>query len=146
MADREMIRIEIDGKSVSVEKDTTILEAAQSIDIYIPALCNSELVEPYGACRLCIVKVDDGRKTKLVTSCNYPVRKPIRVYTSSEMVLRNRKITLEMMLSRWPNVQVIKDLSKNAGIKKPRYQHPAVDLNPNACILCGLCMRICEQG
>jgi len=146
MADRDMITIEIDGNSVAVEKDTTILEAARSIDVFIPALCNSELVEPYAACRLCIVEVDDGRKTKLVTSCNYPVRKPVKVYTSSEKVLRNRKITLEMMLSRWPNVQLIKDLAKNAGVRQPRYQHPAVDLNPNACILCGLCMRICEQG
>ncbi|MCK4807737.1 MAG: (2Fe-2S)-binding protein, partial [Candidatus Aegiribacteria sp.] len=146
MTDTTMITVEIDGKSISVEKNTTILEAAQKLDIYIPALCNSELVEPYAACRLCVVDVHDGRKTKLVTSCNYPIRKSLKIDTLSERVLRNRKGILEMMLSRWPNVQLIKDLAKHAGIEEPRYQHPAVDLNPNACILCGLCMRICEQG
>ena len=146
MAEIEMITIVIDGRSVSVKRDSTILEAALDNNIFIPALCNSDLVEPYAACRLCIVEVDDGRKTKLVTSCNYPVRKPITVFTSSDKVLRNRTITLEMMLSRWPNVQVIKDLAKFSRVEKPRYEHPAVDMNPNACILCGLCMRICEQG
>ena len=117
MAEMEIITINIDGRSIPVKKDSTILEAARENNIYIPALCNSELVEPYAACRLCIVEVDDGRKTKLVTSCNYPVRKPIKVFTSSDKVLRNRSITLEMMLSRWPNVQIIKDLAKKCYVK-----------------------------
>ncbi len=84
MAEMEIITINIDGRSIPVKKDSTILEAARENNIYIPALCNSELVEPYAACRLCIVEVDDGKKTKLVTSCNYPVRKPIKVFTSSD--------------------------------------------------------------
>jgi len=145
-ATQDMITIEIDGKSVTVPEDTTILQAAAEANVYIPALCSSELVEPYAACRLCVVEVDDGRRTRLVTSCNYPVRKPVKVATGSEKVLNHRKMILEMLLARWPNVQVIKDLAKHARVEQPRYLHPSADLNPNACILCGLCMRVCEQG
>ncbi len=146
MSQNGNVTIEIDGKQVSVPRDTTILEAARQAGIFIPALCNSELVDPYAACRLCVVDVDDGRKTKLVTSCNYPVRKPIKVSTASERVKGNRKLTLEMMLARWPEVSVVKDLARAEGVGAPRFTHPKADLNPHACILCGLCMRVCEQG
>jgi aldehyde:ferredoxin oxidoreductase len=146
MNKKTMVKIEIDGKSIEVEKDTTILEAAKQLDVYIPALCHSDLVEPYGVCRLCMVEVDDGRRKRMVTSCNFPVRKPMKVKTKSEKVLTHRHVVLEMMLSRWPEVKVIKDLASFAGIEKPRFKHPDVDFNPNACILCGLCVRICSQG
>ncbi|MBN2587245.1 MAG: (2Fe-2S)-binding protein [Candidatus Fermentibacteraceae bacterium] len=146
MDDRNMITVEIDGKPVTVEQDTTILEAARRIGVFIPALCSSDLVDPYAACRLCVVEVDDGRRKKLVTSCNYPLRRPVSVETSSEKVMRNRKTILEMMLARWPNVKLISDLAAHAGVSEPRFIHPGADLNPNACVLCGLCMRICEQG
>lgn len=146
MADRNMIDIKIDGIEVSVPEDTSILNAAEKAGIHIPALCNSDLVDPYAACRLCVVEVDDGRRKKLVTSCNYPVRKPVSVETSSEKVQRNRKTILELMLARWPNVKIIQDMANFAGVSRPRFTHPLADRNPNACILCGLCMRVCEQG
>ena len=146
MADKNMIDIKIDGREISVPEDTSILKAAEKAGIHIPALCNSDLVDPYAACRLCVVEVDDGRRKKLVTSCNYPVRKPVSVETASEKVLRNRKTILELMLARWPNVKVIKDMADFAGVSRPRFIHPLADRDPNACILCGLCMRVCEQG
>ena len=148
MTDKTAIIIEvtIDGKTICVEQDTTILQAAKLLDIYIPALCHDDLLEPYGSCRLCIVEIDDGRSKKIVTSCNYPLRKSIDIFTSSERVLADRKGILQMMLSHWPNVQLIKDLAKQAGVEHPSYTNPHVDYNPNACVLCGLCTRICDQG
>ncbi len=140
------ITIEIDGKRVTVPEDTAILDAARRAGVYVPSLCSSDLVEPYGACRLCLVEVDDGSRTRLVTSCNFPVRKPLKVSTSSDRVKRNRKTVLEMMLARWPEVPLVKDLAGAEGLTGARYVHPNVDLNPNACVLCGLCVRICEQG
>jgi len=65
-----MINVTIDGKSIEVRPDTTILEAAGELDINIPTLCHSEIVESYGACRLCLVEISERGKTKLVTSCN----------------------------------------------------------------------------
>lgn len=148
MADKKakMVEIIIDGKTISIEEGTTILHAAAKHDIFIPALCDNDLVEPYGACRLCLVEVDDGTKSKIVTSCNFRVTDPIRVNTSSEKVLTDRKHILQMMVSRWPNVPLINDLAKQAGIAPPPYTNPHADYNPNACVLCGLCTRICEQG
>ncbi|MBS3801436.1 MAG: (2Fe-2S)-binding protein [Candidatus Thermoplasmatota archaeon] len=145
MTEEQKITVTIDGKEVSVDKDTTILSAANSIDIFIPTLCHSELVEPYSACRLCLVEIDNGRKKRLVTSCNYPIRKPITVKTKSERVKKHRKNILEMMLARWPNVKIIKDMAAFHGIKTPRYTSPLQDPQENACVLCGLCVRACEE-
>ncbi|MBC8385625.1 MAG: (2Fe-2S)-binding protein, partial [Candidatus Cloacimonetes bacterium] len=140
-----MINIIIDGKKIEVEKETTILNAAKKHDILIPAICNREVVEAYGACRLCVVDVKDGNKTKMVTSCNFPIRKEIEVFTQSDRVRKTRKTLLEMMLSRWPNVPMIKKFASDYGVAKPRMIHPQVDYADNACILCGLCVNACEE-
>jgi aldehyde:ferredoxin oxidoreductase len=146
MSDQQLIKIEIDGKSVEVEPETTVFEAAAMADVNIPALCHIELVEPYASCRLCMVEVDEGDGPRLVTSCNYPVREPLTVTTDSDRVTRTRKTVLELLLARWPEVKLIKDMAKFYGVGKPRFQHPQADCNPNACILCGLCVRVCSQG
>jgi len=140
-----MINIIIDGKKIEVEKETTILNAAKMLDITIPAVCNREVVEAYGACRLCVVDVKDGNKTKMVTSCNFPIRKKIEVFTQSERVMKTRKMLLELMLSRWPNVNLIKKFAADYGVTKPRMVHPLVDYSENACILCGLCVNACSE-
>ncbi len=140
-----MIEIIIDGKKIEVEKGTTILEAAKKLDIIIPAVCNREVVKAYGACRLCIVDVNDGNEIKMVTSCNYLINKEIEVFTQSDRVRKTRKMLLEMMLSRWPNVPMIKQFAADYGVTKPRMVHPLVDYSENACILCGLCVNACSE-
>ena len=140
-----MIDIIIDGKKISVKEETTILDAAKELNIIIPALCHRPTVEAYGACRLCVVDVNDGRKTRMVTSCNYPIRKSIEVNTQSERVRKTRGMLLEMMLSRWPNVDMIRQFAKEYGVTKPRFIHPLVDYSSNACILCGLCVNACSE-
>ena len=146
MAERQKYSVDIDGKQVEVDRDTTVLEAARMAEVHIPTLCSSELVGPYGACRLCMVEVDDGRRRRLVTSCNYPVRKDLQVDTKSERVTANRKTVLEMLWARWPRVKTIADMARFNGIERPRFTHPQMDCNPNACVLCGLCAEVCEQG
>ncbi len=140
-----MIDIKIDGKKISVKEETTIMDAAKELNIDIPSLCHRPTVEAYGACRLCVVDVNDGRKIRMVTSCNYPIRKSIEVNTQSERVRKTRGMLLEMMLSRWPNVDVIKEYAKEYRITKPRFIHPLVDYSSNACILCGLCVNACSE-
>ncbi|MCD6587884.1 MAG: (2Fe-2S)-binding protein, partial [Candidatus Fermentibacteraceae bacterium] len=63
----DMITVTIDGREIQVAPETTILEAASKLNIHIPTLCHNELVEPYGACRLCTVEVNEGGKSKMVT-------------------------------------------------------------------------------
>ncbi len=140
-----MIEIKIDGKKIEIEKGSTILEAAKKLDITIPAICSREVVEAYGACRLCVVDVKEGDQTGMVTSCNYPIRNEIEVFTQSDRVKKTRKMLLEMMLSRWPNVNLIKKFAEEYGITKPRMINPFVDYSENACILCGLCVNACEE-
>ncbi|MBW2701061.1 MAG: (2Fe-2S)-binding protein [Deltaproteobacteria bacterium] len=141
------VPVTIDGKTIEVIPGTTVLAAAKQAGIFIPSICDSEMLEPYGACRVCSVEVDlGGGKTKMVTSCNYPVRKPLTVNTQSERALRTRKLTLEMMLARWPNVKVVRDMAKHAGVETPRFTHPKRNESENACILCGKCVRICREG
>jgi aldehyde:ferredoxin oxidoreductase len=141
-----MIEVVIDGKKTEVAEGTSILKAAKQLGVKIPALCDSELVEPYGACRVCSVEVSDGRKRRIVTACNYPIQGPIEVMTRSERALAVRRLTLEMMLARWPNVKVVKDAAAEVGLDRPRFAHPERNENPNACILCGLCVRVCSEA
>ncbi len=140
-----MIKVKIDGKQIEVKEGTTILNAAKQLNINIPALCSRETVEPYSVCRLCVVDLNDGRKTRMVTSCNYPIRKEIEVNTKSERVKKSRAMVLEMMLSRWPNVPNIKQFAGEYGVSQARFNHPLIDYSPNACILCGLCVNACSE-
>ena len=65
-----MIDVTIDGQSIGVAEGTTILEAAKGLGIPIPTLCHHPALEPYGACRLCTVEINDGHRSRLVTACN----------------------------------------------------------------------------
>ncbi|MBN2494861.1 MAG: (2Fe-2S)-binding protein [Deltaproteobacteria bacterium] len=142
----EAITVQIDGQSVEVEAGTTVLEAARRAGIFIPSLCHSELVEPCGVCRICTVEVEVGGRKRLVTSCNYPIREPLRVETRSERAEGARRKVIERMLARWPNVKVLKDLARQHGATEPSTAHPLRDEAANACILCELCVRICREG
>ena len=90
------ILLEIDGKEVKAKQEMTLLEAARSAGISIPTLCHHEKLEPYGACRLCIVEVESRGWTRIVVSCVYPVEKDIIVRTRSEKIDRIRKMILEL--------------------------------------------------
>ncbi len=140
-----MVTITIDGQSVEVLEDTTILKAAEKAGIWIPALCNCEYVEPYGVCRLCSVEVVRGKRSRIVTACNYPVRGGMTVLTHSERVKWIRKLIMELMLSRWPNVKVIAELAEKLGVQAPRFTSLERDEAEDACILCGMCVNMCND-
>lgn len=135
-----MINFSLNGLSVQVEKGTTILEAAKFYGFPIPTLCFMEGLSPYGACRLCVVEIGDGPKTKLVTSCTYPVEEGMKVRTASSRVIRARKMILELFLASCPQSKVIQDIASAHQIKQQRFKQEYED-----CILCGLCVRMCEE-
>ena len=141
-----MIQVTIDGKRIQVEPDTMVLDAAKEAGVFIPTLCSHPMVEPYGACRMCSVEVTQGGRTKIVTSCNFPIREEMEVQTQSEPVVALRTRLLEMMLARWPNVPQIKGLANRHGIEEPRFEHPLRAPDTKACILCGLCVRACSEA
>ncbi|MFI5145075.1 MAG: 4Fe-4S dicluster domain-containing protein [Ignavibacteria bacterium] len=140
-----MVKVNIDGKTVEVLEETTILKAAEKAGITIPTMCHCDYLEPYGVCRLCSVEVIRGKRSRIVTSCNYPVRDGITVRTNSEKVLWIRKIIMELMLSRWPNVKAVKEMAEQLGVTKPRFESLEKDEAENACILCGMCVNMCKD-
>jgi len=141
-----MIEITIDGKKTKVEEGTTIHRAAKAIGIEIPGFCDHELMKPFGICKLCVVEIKLDGKSKFALSCNQKIKEPINVLTSSEGVNKKRREALEKHLSRWPNVPLIKELAKKYGVKEPSTKHPLRDERENACIMCGLCVRMCSEG
>ena len=135
-----MITLKINGLPVTVEKGSTILEAARFIGFPIPTLCHMEGLTPYGACRLCLVEIGDEPNSRLVTSCTYPVQEGLKVRTASERVLRSRKMTIELLLASCPQSKTIQDLASAHGVKQQRFRQEYED-----CILCGLCVRMCKE-
>ena len=135
-----MISFKLNGLDVSVEKGTIILEAAQFYGFPIPTLCHMEGLSPYGACRLCVVEIGDGARARLVTACTYPVEEGMKVRTASERVLRARRMVLELLLASCPQSKIIQDLASQHQIRQQRFKQEHED-----CILCGRCVRMCEE-
>jgi len=135
------VSVTIDGREIQVARDVTALEAARELGIHIPTLCYHPALTPYGACRLCVVEVKRGKRSRLVTSCTYPIREDgLVIDTHSERVLRDRRMIVELLLARCPNVKIIQDLADELGVERPRFS-----LKEEDCILCGLCVRVCEE-
>jgi NADH dehydrogenase/NADH:ubiquinone oxidoreductase subunit G len=135
-----MIQLKINGLDVSVEEGTTVLEAARFFGFPIPTLCHMEGLTPYGACRLCVVEIGDGTRAKLVSSCTYPAEEGLAVRTASNRVVKARKMVLELLLASCPQSKVIQDLASKFEVRTQRFKQENED-----CILCGLCVRMCEQ-
>lgn len=134
------ILVQIDGREVPAKEGMTLLEAARSAGIFIPTLCHHEKLEPYGACRICVVEADAGGKTSLVASCLYPVEKNLVVRTRSEKVDRARKMILELLLAHAPDSPKLQELAQEYGADKDRFEKESA-----FCILCGLCVRYCTE-
>ena len=134
------ILLQIDGKEVKATKGMTVLEAAQRAGISIPTLCHHEKLEPFGACRICIVELESRGWTKLVVSCVYPVEEDIIVRTRSEKVDRIRKNILELLLAHAPDSPALQELAQVYGADKNRFEKEA-----SFCIHCGLCVRYCAE-
>jgi NADH dehydrogenase/NADH:ubiquinone oxidoreductase subunit G len=136
-------KVTIDGRKVRIKKDATVLDAAKKAGIWVPTLCYHPAISPDAVCRLCMVELDRGDWRQLITACNYPVRRDIVVYVSSERAQRARRGVMELLLARAPESQELKVLAERMGVKETRY--PNVTESQRNCILCGLCVRICEE-
>lgn len=135
-----MVTLRINGLDVQVEEGTTLLEAARFLGFKIPTLCYHEGLSPYGACRLCIVEIGEGKRARLVSSCTYPAEEGLVVRTHSARVIRARKMLVELMLSIAPSSKAIQDLASELGVQQVRFE-----VRNEECILCGLCVRMCAE-
>lgn len=133
-------KLQIDGKDIIAEEGMTILEAARSVGIEIPTVCDHKDLSPYGACRICTVEADANERTSLVAACQQPVENGLIVRTRTENLDKIRKVLLEQMLAHAPDAEQLVALAEIYGANRDRFEKEA-----SFCILCGLCVRYCAE-
>jgi NADH-quinone oxidoreductase subunit G len=159
-----MVNLTIDGKQVTVSKTATIYQAAEQHGIKIPILCYAKKLFPYGACRICLVEVEQ-MKGRLIPSCTTPVTEGMIVTTTSDEIIKVRKTVLEYLLvNHVLDCPVcdkagecdLQELVYEYGVTSNRFEgekmdlptdevNPLIERNMNRCILCGKCVRVCDE-
>ena len=159
-----MVNLTIDGKQVTVSKTATIYEAAKEAGVYIPVLCYAKKLLPYGACRVCLVEVEQ-MKGRLIPSCTTPVTEGMVVTTMTDEIRKVRKTVLEFLLvNHVVDCPVcdkggecdLQDLCYEYEVVTNRFQgekfdlptdevNPLIERNMNRCVLCGKCVRVCDE-
>ncbi|MFA4915828.1 MAG: 2Fe-2S iron-sulfur cluster-binding protein [Syntrophales bacterium] len=139
----KMVSFSIDGKKIKAEEGTMLLDIARQHGVEIPTFCTHEAVSRTGSCRLCVVEVRQGTRSKIVASCMYPVSEGIVVDTKTERVLNVRRLVLQLLMARCPESDILKEMANEMGIEpEPRFKP---DTDKGNCILCRLCVRVCEE-
>ena len=159
-----MIRLTIDGKEISVEDGTTILQAAEQAGILIPHLCYHKKLLFFGACRICIIEVEQ-MKGRLIPSCSTPVTEGMVIQTIRNRSLRPERPSWNSSSSTilWTAPSVTRQESASSrtlfieyGVDANRFRDkkfeyavdyvtPLVERNVNRCVLCGMCARVCDE-
>ncbi len=160
------IRLTVGGRPVTVPEGSTVLKAIQRAGLYVPTLCHDPALKPFGACRLCIVKIEGMRG--LPTSCTTPVQEGMVVHTETEEIQKVRRTIVELAIANHPYECLVCDKSDHCELlqvaryvgveegsverlrrskqtKSPDTSNPAYDFDPNKCILCGKCVRRCDE-
>ena len=139
----KQITLKINGRKVTANEGQTLLQAAKGAGIDIPTLCAHEGLEPAGVCRFCMVEIKKGTRTRLVTSCVYPVENDLEVQTDTDKINKIRKMLVELLMPVAPSGP-ISAFARQYGIEKSRFELEEGE-EPSNCSLCGLCVRYCEQ-
>ena len=161
--EENLVTLTIDGRQVSVPEGTRLTDAAKAAGIDIPQFCSHRWLEPLGACRMCLVRIE--KMPKLETACTTVVREGMVVTTDSDEIRAARKAMLEFHLLNHPlecpvcdkgGECELQDLTEAYGLTKSRYVEdklarpdsmltPFLHMNYKRCILCKLCVRYCEE-
>ena len=137
-----MLKLTINGSEIQVHEGRTVLEACREHGISVPTLCYHPALEPYGACRLCMVEASlPPRPSRIVAACVHPCEEGVVIETDSEAVRKSRRNTIELLLAGAHNDPGLLALAEEYGLKEIRFTLPEEDL----CVLCGLCVRACRE-
>lgn len=157
------LTIEVNNNKIYAEPGDTILDALNRHGISVPTLCHMKGFFPTGACRMCVVEVE-GRRN-LVTACSEPVVNGMKIKTHSSRVIESRKTIVELLLSNHPDDCLycerngsceLQKLSEDLHVRERRISgnknkykldvsSPSLVRDPAKCILCGRCVRVCEE-
>ena len=158
-----MLNMQINGRAAQAQAGETILQALNRAGVKVPTLCHVEGLAPTGACRLCMVEL--AANHQLVPACSYPVAEGMAVGTRTPTVLEARRTILELLLSNHPDDCLyclrnghcdLQRLAQEHGIDQRLFRGkktktpldasgPALIRDPEKCILCGRCVRVCEE-
>ncbi len=158
------INVTVNGRPVEIEAGGTILEAARAAQVRVPTLCHIEGLEPSGSCRICSVEVE-GRRT-LLPACAEPAADGMQIKTNTPRVLAARRQMIQLLLANHPDDCLycmragdcdLQQMAQEVGIRERAWRRgehrthamdrssPSVVRDPNKCILCGKCVRICDE-
>lgn len=155
--------IEVNNKIIIARKGETILEALTRNGLKVPTLCHMPDLNPTGSCRMCVVEVEG--KQNLITACSYPVEEWMKIKTHSPRVVNARKTNVELLLSNHPDDCLycerngkceLQNFAEDLNIrerkftgKKDKYKTDpsgsSIVRDPAKCILCGRCVRTCDE-
>lgn len=163
-----MINFKINDIELSVPKGTTILQAANQIDIKIPTLCHLDLhdikfLNKLASCRVCVV--EDLKSGKMFPACATPVKEGMDIKTDSTRAVKSRRAIVELLLSDHPNSCLtcaknldcqLQSIAHDLGVREIPYtgemRHLPIDndsysivRDPNKCILCRRCETMCNE-
>ena len=160
----QKITVTVDGKKVEVPMGSTILEAANAAGSRVPTLCHDNKLHPFGACRICLVEVE-GTPRRFTPSCTTPAGDNMVVRTTSPEIINARKMVLELLLIKHPldcpvcdkaGACQLQDLTHEYGLGQSRFdaekgylppdlESSIIERNISRCILCGKCVRVCDE-
>lgn len=159
----EMVKLEINGIPVEVPAGTTILNAAEKVQVKIPRLCYHPDLKPWAACGICIVKAEGS--PKMLRACCTAVAPGMKIITHDPEIVAVRRTVLELTLSSHPNDCLqcprngnceLQKLASDFGIREIPYKRrlrdlpkdtstPSIVLDPKKCIQCGRCVSVCQD-
>lgn len=158
------VQISIDGRTVAADPSSTVLEAALENGVFIPHLCHHSDLIPAGVCRLCLVDVDGH----LLTACNTPVSEGATIRTDTDTVKETVRGAVELLLVNHHRGTVdceegdaceLREIARFVGIDEVKLRrfrtpdrnlaadtsNPFFEFDPNVCVLCGICVRTCDE-
>jgi iron-only hydrogenase group A len=158
-----MIQFEVDGRTIEAREGETLLSALKREGIQVPTLCFLEGLIPSGACRVCLVELEGA--PNFVPACSYPAAPGMKIKTRTPKLLDARKTIVELLLSNHPDDCLycarsgrcdLQELSQSLGIRQRAYRGkrsvrekdvsgPSIVRDQDKCILCGRCVRVCEE-
>ncbi|RCK79579.1 MAG: [FeFe] hydrogenase large subuni [Candidatus Ozemobacter sibiricus] len=158
-----MMNVEINGTPCSFEPGLTILDACRKIGVDIPTLCHLKGLNPSGSCRICVVEVDGARS--LVPACAHPLTEGMKIRTNTDRIRDARKLIVELLIANHPQDCLtcsrsltceLQKLAQELGAEpRPQFKErrvypidassPALVRDANKCIICGRCVRVCEE-
>ncbi len=138
----ENVKVTINGKECVAEKGEFLLDIAERNGIVIPHLCHHESLRGLATCRLCVAEVTENGRNKIVTSCIFPVMRDLSAETDTEELRDMRKTLVSMLMAEVPDNERISRLAKEYGmVDDSRFYKD----RGNECMLCGLCVKACEE-